>query len=288
MNDSTRAIAGIDARTLPVTGALRPFVCASMVAEIGATGPLPLAVAPHESMMLSIAIGRDSHGIEQKGEHGENTWLTGIRRWAGSFIAPGNCITLFALLTPLGSVQLLESRPLDKAPRIRARLAELLDRQLTRGLESEIALAATIDDKLRAFAAWLETRATAHRSLASAALRAGRAAMRLCSDPRAAMETLAGEQHVSRRQLERDFGQWLGTSPRHLAQVTRVQAVSRRAQTGASLADIAADVGFADQAHMSRVVRQLTGLTPQRFVRSQRTPMAGAFRRATGGATVYL
>jgi transcriptional regulator GlxA family with amidase domain len=93
---------------------------------------------------------------------------------------------------------------------------------------------------------------------------------------------------VSRRQLERDFGQWIGTSPRHLAQVARVQAVSRKAQTGGSLAGIAADVGFADQAHMTRVVRQLTGLTPQRLRRPGRTPIAAAFRRVTGGGTVYL
>jgi AraC-like DNA-binding protein len=67
-----------------------------------------------------------------------------------------------------------------------------------------------------------------------------------------------------------------------------VQAVSRKAQSGATLADIAADVGFADQAHMTRVVRQLTGLTPQRFRQSGRTPIGAAFRRATGGGTVYL
>jgi transcriptional regulator GlxA family with amidase domain len=93
---------------------------------------------------------------------------------------------------------------------------------------------------------------------------------------------------VSRRQLERDFRRWVGTTPRHLAQVARVQHVSRMARTGASLAHIAADAGFADQAHMSRVVREMTGLTPLHFVRSQRTPLATGFRHATGGGTVYL
>jgi AraC-like DNA-binding protein len=110
----------------------------------------------------------------------------------------------------------------------------------------------------------------------------------VCAQPGLPVETVADEQHVSRRQLERDFGQWIGTSPRHLAQVARVQQVSRRAQTGATLADIAADVGFADQAHMCRVVRQLTGVTPQHFTNPRTTPIAAAFRRATGGGTVYL
>lgn len=287
-NAAPQAEAAIHTRSLAVTGALRPYVSALMAAELGATGPLPLAIAPHESLMLSVQLGRGAGGIEQKGSHGENTCLTGIRRWTGAFSGAGNCISLFALLTPLGSVHLLESQPLHKVPRIRARVDQLLDRTLTRSLESDIALADTLDAKLHAFAAWLEARATAQRRLTPAALRAGRAAMRVCDEPKLPIETLADEQHVSRRQLERDFGQWIGTSPRHLAQVARLQAVSRKAQTGASLADIAADVGFADQAHMSRVVQQLTGLTPRRFVRSGLTPMSAAFRRATEGGTVYL
>lgn len=279
---------GFEVRVRAVTGALRPYVSALMATEVSRSGPLQMAIAPHDSLMLNVQLGRAVDCIEQKGCHGENTRLTGIRQWTGAFTGAGDCISLFALLTPLGSVQLLDSQPLDGLPRIRARVADLLDGKLTRRLESDVALAATLDDKLQAFAAWLEGRAVAHRRLAGAALRAGRAAMRLCAEPRVAIDALADEQHVSRRQLERDFGQWIGTSPRHLAQVARVQAVSRKAQTGASLADIAADVGFADQAHMSRVVRQLTGVTPLRFTRPRSTPLAAAFRRATGGGTVYL
>ncbi len=281
--------AGAVALTLPVSGALQPYVKALIAAEIANAGPLPLAVAPHESIMLSVQLGRSSHSIEEKGEHGQNTSLTGIREWTGAFTGAGNCVALFALLTPLGLVQLLDSQPLDSLPRIRAPLAGLLDQRVTRELESDIALAPTLQARLHTFAAWLEERATARRGLDRTALRAGRAATRLCQQPKVAIETLADEQHVSRRQLERDFGRWIGTSPRHLAQVARVQAVSRRAQApGAALADIAADVGFADQAHMSRVVRQLTGVTPQRFVRARQSPVAHMFRQATGGGTVYL
>jgi AraC-like DNA-binding protein len=276
-------------RFLPVPEALRPYVNVLMGVEIGALAPLPLSIAPHDSLMLTVQLGR--HGgcsIEAKGEHGDNTCLTGIRHWTGSFIPAGHCVTLFALLTPLGAVQVLDSQPLSSVPRIRARVAELLDRSRTRRLESGVALAGSLDAKLRVFAAWIEARASAQRRLAPPALRAARAAMRLCAQPAAAIDDLADGVHVSRRQLERDFGHWIGTSPRHLAQVSRVQAVSRKAHAGASLADIAADTGFADQAHMTRVVRQLTGLTPRHFVRSCSTPMATAFRAASGGGTVYL
>jgi len=275
-------------RHLDVQGTLRDSVEALIAVEVDGAGPIPFAIAPHESMMLSVQFGRGADPIEEKGEHGSNTRLTGIRQWTGSFDGAGNCISLFALLTPLGAVQLLDSQPLEPLPRIRAPLAALLERGHTRELESRIVLAGGLDAKLESFAGWLEARATDRRRQSSAALRAGRAAMRLRAEPNLGVDEIADEQHVSRRQLERDFRRWIGTSPRHLAQVARVQHVSRLARSGASLAHIAADAGFADQAHMSRVVREMTGLTPMHFVRSQRTPLASGFRAATGGGTVYL
>lgn len=283
------AVAGpwVRSHAIEVSGALRPYVKAMVGVEMGA-GPLPLSVAPHESLVLTVQLGRSADCIEQKGAHGENTTLTGIRERTGAFIGAGDCVTLFALLTPLGAVRLLDGQPLADLPRIRARVAALLDAALTRGLESDVAMAAGLPGKLRALAAWLEARATTHRVLARGALRAGHAATRLCAAPGLDIAALADHQHVSRRQLERDFDHWIGASPRHLSRVARVQAVSRKARAGGSLADIAADVGFADQAHMSRVVRQITGLTPMQFIRSERAPMAGIFRGATGGATVYL
>jgi AraC-like DNA-binding protein len=285
---TTDAQGAIDTRLVPVTGPLREHVRALMAVEVKAAGPLPFAVVPHDSVMLSVQFSRDGARFESKQDLGDNTRLTGIRRWTGSFVGAGNCLSLFAVLSPLGAMVLLDSQPLDAVPRIRARVSDLLDHQLARALEDQITQAEGIDMKLMAFARWLEERACATRQHAPAALRAGRAAMHLCAQPNAPMEEVADRQHVSRRQLERDFARYIGTSPRHLAQVARVQWVSRKAQTGASLADIAADVGFADQAHMSRAVRHTTGLTPQQFVRTQRSPIATAFRTATGGGTVYL
>lgn len=279
---------GIRLHHLPVTGALDDCVRALVAVEIDAARPLPLAIAPHDSLMLTVQFGREPLDVDAKAALGENTCLTGIRQWTGSFVGAGNCVSLFALLTPLGAVRLLDSRPLHRAPRILARVSELLDRQCTRQLEDSIAAAHGTVAKLRAMATWLEARATSPRRQDRSALRAGRAAMHLCAEPRAAMERVAESQHVSRRQLERDFERWVGASPRHVSQVACVQQVSREVHAGSTLADAAALVGFADQAHMTRVVRQLTGLTPRRFVASQRTPIAAAFRAATRGGTVYL
>ncbi len=273
---------------LPVEGVLRDYVKALVGLELHKTGPLPLSIAPHESMMLTLQHGRSSHCIEEKLGAGRNLALTGIRQHTGSFNGAGDCVTLFALLTPIGAVEMLEGRRLEAAPRIRADVGQLLDTELVRRLEDQVAVRPQLQDKLRVFASWLEMRATLNRAQSRGAVRAGRAASQLCRDPNVEIEHLADQQHVSRRQLERDFETWIGASPRHLAQVARVQEVSRHVHRGSSLADAAAAGGFADQAHMSRVVRQLTGETPARLIRSQRTPFAASFRAVTGGTTVYL
>jgi AraC-like DNA-binding protein len=278
----------IDTLQLDVSGSLRDSVSALVAVEMHESMSLPLAIAPHESMMFTVQVGRGADTLDQKAEHGHNTRLTGIRQWTGTFVGTGHCVSLFALLTPLGAVRLLESRTLGGAPRIRADVAQLLDRQLTRQLEDAIARAEGLDAKLRALGGWLEERHSARRELPRAALRAGRAATCLTVDPARPIELLADAEHVSRRQLERDFERWLGTSPNHLAQVARVQQVSRHVHAGASLADAAHAAGFADQSHMTRTVRKLTGVTPRGFVRSQRTPIATGFRAATRGATVYF
>jgi AraC-like DNA-binding protein len=294
MNDlSHRAMppGALHTHHLPVPGDLQPWVAALIGVEMSEAGPTPLAIAPHDAMVLTVQFALDGSAVEPKTELGSNTRLTGIRQWTGNFSGAGNCVTLSALLTPLGAVQLLNSRRLDASPRIRASLAALLDIGFARELESRIALAGDLPAKLSAFGAWLEQRAHERGHQNRDALRAARAAMRLCAEPNAAMDRVADEQHVSRRQIERDFSRWLGVSPRHLSQVARVQGVARRAHAGASLADAAAELGFADQSHMNRVVRQLTGVTPREFVRtppSPTSPISAAFRAATGGGKVYL
>jgi AraC-like DNA-binding protein len=238
--------------------------------------------------MLSVQTGRGADGAEHKHALGHNTTLTGVREWTGSFHGAGECITLFALLTPLGVVELLNSRRLDSSPRIRATVQELLDERFTTTLESAIASAPDLEGKLNAFAQALESRGTAARQQSRAALRAARAAMVLAAETRYPVQAAASVVHTSRRQLERDFARWLGTSPRHWSQVARVQAVSRRARAGEGLAAIAADLGFADQAHMSNTVKQLTGLTPTHYLRAGANPLGATFRRATQGGVVYL
>jgi AraC-like DNA-binding protein len=85
---------------------------------------------------------------------------------------------------------------------------------------------------------------------------------------------IAHEIGLSERQLFRRCVDEVGYGPKHLVRVLRLQrllALARRLPD-AGLAALAAAAGYADQAHLSRECRALTGLTPARLVRSQRHP----------------
>lgn len=55
--------------------------------------------------------------------------------------------------------------------------------------------------------------------------------------------------------------------------IERAQALLQ--ETGLSVADVAAQLGFSDQAHLTRVFRQVTGETPAAWRRAQETPLVG-------------
>lgn len=74
----------------------------------------------------------------------------------------------------------------------------------------------------------------------------------------------------SLRQLQRRVRGWTGQSYRDLQLFIRVEEAFIRSleandSSTSNLAAIAADAGFADQSHMGREIRRVTGLSPARF-----------------------
>jgi AraC-like DNA-binding protein len=81
---------------------------------------------------------------------------------------------------------------------------------------------------------------------------------------------------VSPYRLSRAFTAELGVSlTRYRNRVRVARALDRLEQGAPSLADLAADLGFADQAHLTRTIRQHLGRTPttvRRLVMASRAP----------------
>jgi AraC-like DNA-binding protein len=67
------------------------------------------------------------------------------------------------------------------------------------------------------------------------------------------------------RALQIRFRRHVGLTPKEFARLMRLQATLRALETQAPLSELAADAGFADQAHATRELRRVTGLAPARL-----------------------
>lgn len=87
----------------------------------------------------------------------------------------------------------------------------------------------------------------------------------LLADPRIAVEEVARETALSMRQLRRRFHAAVGYGPKTLQRVLRFHEFIKRMDDSGFTADlgvVAADVGYSDQAHLTRECARLAGVTP--------------------------
>ncbi|WP_404366038.1 helix-turn-helix domain-containing protein [Sphingomonas sp. MMS24-J45] len=73
----------------------------------------------------------------------------------------------------------------------------------------------------------------------------------------------AGAVNLGDRQFTRWFHRQLGMHPKRFQRIVRLRRALLAAKQGEPLAAVAADEGFADQAHFNREVRALTGGAPR-------------------------
>ncbi len=87
------------------------------------------------------------------------------------------------------------------------------------------------------------------------------------------VEQLAAAAGVSVRTLQRLFGEYVGASPAWVIRRWRIIEAAERAASGPAgwpgWADLAADLGYADHAHLARDVRLHLGVTPSDYLASQ-------------------
>ena len=87
----------------------------------------------------------------------------------------------------------------------------------------------------------------------------------LALHPYGRVEQLSQWVGISSRQLQRRFANSVGYGPKTFQSILRFQRLlnsAGRRRHRPSLADLAVDVGYADQAHMTREVQRLSGCTP--------------------------
>jgi AraC-like DNA-binding protein len=86
---------------------------------------------------------------------------------------------------------------------------------------------------------------------------------------------------LAERALQRLVHRRIGLTPKWLIQRRRLQEAAERLRTsGATLADVAVELGYADQPHFSRDFSAVTGMTPREFQKDHAAPHHS---RARGG-----
>jgi AraC-like DNA-binding protein len=97
-------------------------------------------------------------------------------------------------------------------------------------------------------------------------------AARLLRDPAVRAEDVAAEVGLSLRQLRRRCQAVVGYGPKTLQRVLRFRAFVARVDARPEVLDlavIAAEAGFADQAHLTRECGRLSGMTPAALARQR-------------------
>lgn len=177
----------------------------------------------------------------------EGDLVHGVRLWPGAAAA--------ALRTDVPAlrdrvVPLAQVMPGDWAERLRAAVADTADDAATvRGLDEALSplVARRVD-------------------LDAAAMRAVFAIVQ--AQGQVAIGRLAQECGLSERHLRRRFVAAVGLSPKELARIRRLRAslVEALADPQRRWVELAAACGYADQAHLVREYRRLSGLAPEAFL----------------------
>ena len=96
------------------------------------------------------------------------------------------------------------------------------------------------------------------------------AARRIRTDPSITrVDQLATTANIGVRQLQRLFAEHVGVGPKLLIQRHRLQESAERVARGEAVrwADVAQQLGFADQAHLTRAFTATIGVPPERYAR---------------------
>ena len=79
------------------------------------------------------------------------------------------------------------------------------------------------------------------------------------------LEEVAAEARLDSTYVVDAFRARFGVPPHRLQTQLRLELAKRRMIEGVTIAEAAADAGFADQSHLTRQLRRYMGITPGRY-----------------------
>jgi len=245
--------------TVDAAPALRPFVAHYWIVSWDLRGeePYEQRVLPYPAVNVTFTAGRCRVAGVPRGRFAEV--LRGEGRVFGARFQPGGFRPFLDAL-----VSSITGRFLPVEAVFGAEARGLADAILAAGDE---AAAALMDD-------FLGTRAPREPD-AAATLVAAAVALAAAEPGITRVDDLAGELGVGMRRLQRLFAEYVGVGPKWVIRRHRLhEAAARAAATGTALdlVALAADLGYSDQAHLTRDFASLVGEPPSRYAKAQSGP----------------
>ena len=230
------------------------------------------ALAPHVSAYWTVEFRGRRHVIRTLPDAcidvtvdlagGLSAYIAGPQKRAKNRTLRGHVHLVGARLLP-GSARLLGAR-LDELDEDWTPLSRFVKTSEVRRLEARLRRAASLSERIGCLEAFLLDKLLNH----AVDPRLSRALQLVYeAEGDLAVSRLAGEVRVSLRTLVRLFETWVGLSPKRFVRVVRFQSALRALERPASGADLAARLGYSDQAHFIRDVRELFGATPSEVLR---------------------
>lgn len=249
-------------RRVPARAPTSPLVSTLLV--VACEDDTPVMAVPRPEPQIVARFGPSVHaGLEV---HALGAGLTVRRKDGGP--GHGAIVARFRLGT---STTALGASASDVANRI-VPLEELWGPAATGRLLDRLGAARDVDDAARILDRAIaervaEARVDAHVRLAL------HAAHRLAES---SVSAVADALAVSERHLRRIFQDAIGVSPKTYSRLTRFHRAVRAARRGGAVnwADIAADAGYYDQAHLIAEFRAIAGASPRAFINELSTALS--------------
>lgn len=182
------------------------------------------------------------------------------RPWAVEQAGPSRGITV--AMTPVGAYALF-GMPLRELSNADVALADLLGRDAGRLVE-RIAEAPDWPARFRVLDGFLATRVRHGPAVTRQVLGAWQRVTAAAG--RVRVDALADEAGWTRRHLSARFREQIGLTPKTVARVARLHRAASLLRTTSRWTDVAHACGYADQPHLNRDFRALTGCTPSEYL----------------------
>jgi len=246
---------------------LVPFVKQywSLTSRIPYGGKYIHRIIPNGLIELTFYLGNRPRVLDSQRDFNENSLITGHQSDYYEMEISGDMSLFSVSLHPHGAMALF-GLPISELRDLNVPLQEVLDHRLD-DLENDLYAAGSFDTQISIIENFLLELLKQHYDRYTLDRMAHSIGIINQRRGQVTIGSLAESACLSRKQFERSFLRYVGTSPKQLIKTVRFQyALYQRQQNQLlSLGDISFRSGYYDQPHMNADFKFLSGLTPKTY-----------------------